>query len=349
VDNIKPQVDEIEFPDGKRIILLSEGRLVNLGNAMGHPSFVMSRQLHQPDAGADRAVDQPRQVREEGLCAAEVLDEKVAALHLDKLGVKLTKLQAAYIGVLTDTVRELERLEGEGTTARNAFQALAGLIEASPLPMWHRGPDYRLSFVNSAYVDAVNGENGDDVVGNEIELVEPVNGVTPISAAAKAQEAGQPVERLVSATISGERRQIKVYDIPMGEVGVGGIAIDMQELINARSDARRQGEAQRNMLDKMSAAVAQFAADRTLTFWNLPFQRQFGMREEWLSESPEFARVLERMRESGTMPDVRDFPNGGQSAKTGFIWRHRLRKTGCCPMVRICASSGSRPPTMACC
>ena len=56
--NVKPQVDEIEFSDGKRIILLSEGRLVNLGNAMGHPSFVMSASLHQPDAGADRALDQ---------------------------------------------------------------------------------------------------------------------------------------------------------------------------------------------------------------------------------------------------------------------------------------------------
>ena len=209
---------------------------------------------------------------------------------------------------LTDTVRELERLEGDAIMARNAFQALAGLIEASPLPMWHRGPDYRLSFVNTAYVEAVDGQSGDDVVADEIELVEPVDGVSALSAAAKAQEAGKPVERLVSATIGGERRQIKVYDIPMGEVGVGGIAIDMQELINARTDARRQAEAQRNMLDKMSAAVAQFAADRSLTFWNLPFQRQFGMREEWLSESPEFARVLERMRESGKMPDVRDFP-----------------------------------------
>lgn len=209
---------------------------------------------------------------------------------------------------LTDTVRELERLEGDAIMARNAFQALAGLIEASPLPMWHRGPDYRLSFVNTAYVEAVDGQSGDDVVADEIELVEPVDGVNALSAAAKAQEAGKPVERLVSATIGGERRQIKVYDIPMGEVGVGGIAIDMQELINARTDARRQTEAQRNMLDKMSAAVAQFAADRSLTFWNLPFQRQFAMREEWLSESPEFARVLERMRESGKMPDVRDFP-----------------------------------------
>ena len=72
--NIKPQVDEIEFPDKHRIILLSEGRLVNLGNAMGHPSFVMSASVHQPDAGADRAVrqQQGRQIRQEGLRAAEV-------------------------------------------------------------------------------------------------------------------------------------------------------------------------------------------------------------------------------------------------------------------------------------
>ncbi|MFN3748757.1 MAG: PAS-domain containing protein [Sphingorhabdus sp.] len=219
---------------------------------------------------------------------------------------------------LTETVRELERLEGDANMARNAFQALAGLIEASPLPMWHRGPDFHLSFVNSAYVDAVNGESGEEVVLNDVELVEPVNGLDAKMAAAKALEAGKPVERLVSATISNERRQIKVYDIPMGEVGVGGIAIDMQDLINARADARRQAEAQRNMLDKMSAAVAQFAADRTLTFWNLPFQRQFGMREEWLSESPEFARVLERMRESGKMPDVRDFPEWRSERENWF-------------------------------
>ncbi len=56
-DNVKPQVDEVVFPDGKRLIVLSEGRLVNLGNATGHPSFVMSRQLHQPGAGAARALD----------------------------------------------------------------------------------------------------------------------------------------------------------------------------------------------------------------------------------------------------------------------------------------------------
>ena len=105
--NVKPQVDEIEFPDGKRILLLSEGRLVNLGNAMGHPSFVMSASFTNQtlaqielwtkrDSGAyqKKVYTLPKQ-----------LDEKVARLHLAKIGVKLTQLtpaQSEYIGVKTD-------------------------------------------------------------------------------------------------------------------------------------------------------------------------------------------------------------------------------------------------------
>jgi len=106
-NNIKPQVDEIEFPDGKRIILLSEGRLVNLGNAMGHPSFVMSasftnQTLAQMELWANRDTGKyDKQV----YTLPKQLDEKVARLHLEKIGVKLTKLteeQAAYIGVKTE-------------------------------------------------------------------------------------------------------------------------------------------------------------------------------------------------------------------------------------------------------
>jgi len=105
--NIKPQVDMIEFPDGKRMILLSEGRLVNLGNATGHPSFVMSASFtnqvlaqielwqHRSDGEYEKKV----------YVLPKHLDEKVARLHLEKLGAKLTRLsqkQADYIGVPVD-------------------------------------------------------------------------------------------------------------------------------------------------------------------------------------------------------------------------------------------------------
>ncbi|TCH98674.1 adenosylhomocysteinase [Roseococcus sp. SYP-B2431] len=101
-DNVKPQVDEIEFPDGKRIILLSEGRLVNLGNATGHPSFVMSASFTNQTLAQIDLWTNPGKYKNDVFVLPKHLDEKVAMLHLDKVGAKLTKLrpdQASYIGV----------------------------------------------------------------------------------------------------------------------------------------------------------------------------------------------------------------------------------------------------------
>ena len=100
--NVKPQVDEIEFPDAKRIILLSEGRLVNLGNAMGHPSFVMSSSFTNQTLAQIELWANPGKYQNKVYTLPKQLDEKVARLHLDKIGVKLTRLsdkQLTYIGV----------------------------------------------------------------------------------------------------------------------------------------------------------------------------------------------------------------------------------------------------------
>jgi adenosylhomocysteinase len=100
--NVKPQVDEVEFPDGKRIIVLSEGRLVNLGNATGHPSFVMSASFSNQTLAQIEIWTNPGKYQKKVYTLPKSLDEKVAALHLEKVGAKLTKLrpdQAKYIGV----------------------------------------------------------------------------------------------------------------------------------------------------------------------------------------------------------------------------------------------------------
>jgi adenosylhomocysteinase len=104
-ENVKPQVDEIEFPDGKRIILLSEGRLVNLGNAMGHPSFVMSASFTNQTLAQIELWTNPGKYQKKVYTLPKQLDEKVARLHLAKIGVKLTRLnekQSTYIGVSAD-------------------------------------------------------------------------------------------------------------------------------------------------------------------------------------------------------------------------------------------------------
>ncbi len=100
--NVKPQVDEIEFPDGKRIIVLAEGRLVNLGCATGHPSFVMSASFTNQTLAQIELWAHGENYKNEVYVLPKRLDEKVALLHLEKLGVNLTKLtddQASYIGI----------------------------------------------------------------------------------------------------------------------------------------------------------------------------------------------------------------------------------------------------------
>jgi adenosylhomocysteinase len=100
--NIKDQVDLVQFPDGKRIILLSQGRLLNLGNATGHPSFVMSASFTNQTLAQIELWTKHGQYKNEVYVLPKHLDEKVAALHLAKVGAKLTKLseaQADYIGV----------------------------------------------------------------------------------------------------------------------------------------------------------------------------------------------------------------------------------------------------------
>jgi adenosylhomocysteinase len=104
-ENIKPQVDHVIFPDGKRIIVLAEGRLVNLGCAQGHPSFVMSTSFTNQVLAQLELWQNPSKYKTGVYVLSKELDEKVARLHLKKIGVHLTKLtpeQAKYIGVSED-------------------------------------------------------------------------------------------------------------------------------------------------------------------------------------------------------------------------------------------------------
>lgn len=208
----------------------------------------------------------------------------------------------------TESQTEIARLGSEVSRLGRAFAALSQLIEAAPIPMWHRGPDLLLTLVNRAYVYAVDAVDAEDVISRGLELVETGTGTSPLAAAAAARDAGELRARDVPATINGQRRSMRVVDVPLGESGVAGYALDNDELDRAKAAFRRFADTQRDTLDRLSAGVAQFDADRTLSFCNLPFQRIFGIKNEWIADRPEFDRVLERMREAGRIPEARDFP-----------------------------------------
>jgi signal transduction histidine kinase len=202
------------------------------------------------------------------------------------------------IGVLT---AETERL----TTA---FSTLSALIEAAPIPMWHRKPDLRLAVVNTAYVRAVEAESADEVIRQGLELVDSASGISPIAAASAARDKNELSSRVVPVTIAGERRSLRIVDVPLGDAGIAGFAIDVEDVERARAAFRRFAETQRDTLDRLSAGVAQFGAGRNLVFCNQPFRRLFALKPEWVAERPDFDRLLDRMREAGRVPETRDFP-----------------------------------------
>jgi len=204
-----------------------------------------------------------------------------------------------------EKVELAQRLEDTGS----ALDALTHLIEAAPFPMWYRGPDLQLGLVNSAFVTAVEAPSAAVVIKNGIELIDAPGSSNGAKAAAqRALAENRPLSRNQPATIGGERRMLRLVDVPLGGGAVAGFAIDIQELEDARFELSRYIEGQRELADRMTAGAAQFDPDRSLSFFNRPFAIMAQLDPDWLSEKPEFDRVLERMREHGRLPETRDFP-----------------------------------------
>ncbi|MGJ0237994.1 PAS-domain containing protein [Novosphingobium fluoreni] len=208
----------------------------------------------------------------------------------------------------SDSESELVTLRQEAAQARGDFTALVSLIEAAPMPMWFRRPNGSLRLVNSAYVAAVAGDNATQVVKDGVELIEMVDGLTAAQVAMQAAVKGTPIERLVSVTIDNQRRAYRVHDLPLGSEGVAGYAVDVEDLEEMARAFRAFREAQRSMLDQLSAGVAQFDAKRRLTFANRPFQSLFKIAPAAMADPPAFERLLDAARDKGRVPEVRDFP-----------------------------------------
>jgi signal transduction histidine kinase len=208
----------------------------------------------------------------------------------------------------TGAEAERIRLSTQLDRTEAALDALTHLIESAPFPMWYRGPDMSLGLVNSAFVAAVEARDAAEVIARGSELIDATGEESARGSALAALESGKPFVRLQPATIGGERRMLKLVDVPLPSGAVAGFAIDIQDLEDARFELAQNIISQRELADRMTAAVAQFDPDHTLSFYNRPFARMSGIDPAALDERPAFDRVLDEMRDHARLPEVRDFP-----------------------------------------
>ena len=199
-----------------------------------------------------------------------------------------------------------------------ALDSLTHLIEAAPFPMWYRGPDLKLGLVNSAFVAAVEAKDASDVIGRGLELIDAEDEDSAAASARKADATGRIVSRMQPAIIRGERRMLRIVNVPLSTGAVAGFAIDVQDLEDARTELARHIDSQRELADRMTAGTAQFDADRNLSFFNRPFAVMAQLDPDWLAENPEFDRVIERMRENQRLPEARDFPVWKEERRAWF-------------------------------
>ncbi len=199
-----------------------------------------------------------------------------------------------------------------------ALNSLTQLIEAAPFPMWFRGPDLNLGLVNSAFVDAVEGKDAAEVIERGSELVDAEGDESAAATARKAVESGRVQSQMQPAIIRGERRMLRIVNVPLPTGAVAGFAVDVQDLEDARTELARYIESQRELADRMTAGTAQFDADRALSFFNQPFAIMAQLEPDWLAEEPEFDRVIDRMRDNQRLPEARDFPAWKEERRNWF-------------------------------
>jgi signal transduction histidine kinase len=182
------------------------------------------------------------------------------------------------------------------------LQILQGVLDSLSAPVWARGPDGRLIYVNSAYARAVEAEGPADAVAHELELLDR----SAREDVKTARAAGKAYVGRLPAIVAGQRRIFDVLDGPSGN-GAAGMAIDRTEVEAMRAELGRAIEAHRRVLDQLATGVAIFEADRKLTFYNTAFRSLFELDADFLDLAPTDSAVLDRLRSYRKLPEEQDF------------------------------------------
>jgi signal transduction histidine kinase len=182
------------------------------------------------------------------------------------------------------------------------IDTMRALIEALPSPMWARHADGRLAFVNAAYAIAVDAKDAADAVARNLDLLDR-NGRESLQ---RARAQGAPFAARLPVIVAGTRRIFDIFDLTTLS-GSAGIGIDATEIETLRGEMARMVDAHRRTLDQLPTAVAIFAADQRLTFYNAAYRALWGLSADFLDQQPSDSAVLDQLRAGRKLPEQADF------------------------------------------
>ncbi|HEX2654570.1 MAG TPA: PAS-domain containing protein [Xanthobacteraceae bacterium] len=262
---------------------------------------------------------------------AAVMEEAVELLRSNGEGFAMaaTTLAGRYVEIegraiggramlrikdLSGTRQDLIDLTIRHEKLKHDIDALRSLIEALPSPIWARDAAGNLTYINPAYAFAVDGRSHADVVERRLELLDP----RARESMKLSRLAGESYSARLPVIVAGDRRIFDVFDIPTHS-GSAGIGIDVSEVELLRDEIARKVEAHRRTLDQLPSAVAIFAADQRLAFYNAAYRVLWGLNTDFLDRSPTDSAVLDHLRAARKLPEQADF----RSWKTQLLDAYR--------------------------
>jgi len=234
--------------------------------------------------------------------AAERLAARDAALAAARADNASLAAESDQIDTLA---RERAELQAENHRLIDAGKQAAQLLDAAPFPIWRRGDDGALVWVNRRYAEMTEASPA-DVVTRGIELASAHDPELPRSLARKAREAGQTMAEERRFVAEGDRRNYRIFEMPL-EHGFLGFAQDITQEADARGQLRRHMEAHLEVLRTISTATAIYGQDKRLVLWNRAYARLWQLDEAWLEQRPTFGEVLEQLRAERRLPEQIDW------------------------------------------
>ncbi|MDH2308039.1 sensor histidine kinase [Methylobacterium brachiatum] len=212
---------------------------------------------------------------------------------------------------------EIADLRATLDETRRGLSALAGLLDAIPQPVWRRNREGGLSWVNAAYVAAVEAESREATLDRGIELFDrPAREAIARDEAARAAGLSRSVPRL-SAVMAGSRRMLDVFETTL-DSGRVGIAIDVSELESVRADLQRQMNANVRTLDQLPTAVAMFDVSQRLIFHNAAYRQLWDLDQAFLDNRPSDGEILDHLRAERKLEEHADFRGWKQGVLAAY-------------------------------
>lgn len=213
-------------------------------------------------------------------------------------------------GERLEVVRLAERLG----RLNELVDSLKSMLDVIPQPVWLRGTDGKLTYVNAAYVKAVEGQSVEDVLGRSVDLLESQT----LDLIAQNRVRGEGWRGTAQVVMAGDRRTMDVIDVAAPGGTSGGLAIDMTALEHSRRDFESQSAAHVRTLDQLPTAVALFDANQRLTFYNRAFNALWQLDPRFLKNTPTDMELLDRLRSDGKLPEQSDFRAWKQGLQQSF-------------------------------